>query len=92
MYVGIDVGKHRCRVAMMDKEGHLVNEFSFSNDSDGILDLSSTLSIDNRVIMESTGSYWMNIYDKLEDAHAYSSGVGASIEDKGHRFCKDKER
>ena len=62
MYVGIDVGKRRCRVAMMDKEGHVVNEFSFSNDSDGILYLSSTLSIDNRVIMESTGSYWMNIY------------------------------
>ena len=79
MYIGIDVGKHRCRVAMMDKEGHLVNEFSFSNDNDGILYLSSTLSIDNRVIMESTGSYWMNIYDKLEDAHAYTSGVGTSI-------------
>ena len=48
MYIGIDVGKHRCRVAMMDKEGHLVNEFSFSNVNDGILYLSSTLSIDNR--------------------------------------------
>ena len=69
MYVGIDVGKRRCRAAMMDKEGHVVNEFSFSNDSDGILDLSSTLSMDDRVVMESTGSYWMNIYDKLEDAH-----------------------
>jgi len=29
----------------MDNEGHVVNEFSFSNDSDGILDLSSTLSM-----------------------------------------------
>jgi len=77
---------------MMDNEGHVVNEFSFSNDSDGILYLTSTLSIDDRVVMESTGSYRMNIYDKLEDAYAYTSGVGASIEDKGHRFCKDKER
>ena len=64
MYVGIDVGKHRCRAAMMDKEGHVVNEFSFSNDSDsdGILDLSSTLSIDDRVVMESTGSFILDEY------------------------------
>jgi transposase len=68
MYVDIDVGKHRRRAAMMDKEGHVVNEFGFSNDSDGILDLSSMLSMDDRIVMESTGSYWMNIYDKLEDA------------------------
>jgi sugar (pentulose or hexulose) kinase len=33
IYIGIDVGKQRCKVALMDKEGNKGNEFSFSNDS-----------------------------------------------------------
>jgi hypothetical protein len=34
-----------------------------------MLDLSSMLSMDDRVIMESTGPYCMNLYNKLEDTH-----------------------
>lgn len=34
-FVGVDVGKSRCGVAVVDDEG-LVDEFSFSNDFSGI--------------------------------------------------------
>jgi len=34
MYVGVDVGKRRCRAAVVDGDDVLVDEFSFSNDFD----------------------------------------------------------
>ncbi len=34
-YIGVDIGKKKCRAAVMDGEGELVDEFSFSNDSLG---------------------------------------------------------
>ncbi len=68
-YVGIDVGKQRCRAAVMDEKGFLVEEFSFRNNSGGIEGLASKLSVDDRVVMESTGSVWMNLYESLEERH-----------------------
>jgi RNase H-fold protein (predicted Holliday junction resolvase) len=35
-YVGIDVGKQKCAVAMMDSEGRISGEFSFHNNNEGI--------------------------------------------------------
>jgi len=66
-YVGIDIGKQRCRAAVMDENGFLVEEFSFRNNSGGIEGLASKLSVDDRVVMESTGSVWMNLYESLEE-------------------------
>jgi transposase len=68
-YVGIDVGKTRCRAALMDPEGHIVDELSFDNDDDGIALLSSLLTMDDRVVMGSTGAYWLNMYNRLDEAH-----------------------
>ncbi|MDG7042141.1 MAG: transposase [Nitrososphaerota archaeon] len=69
MYVGIDVGKDKCRTAIMDHEGHITDEFDFSNDHEGIAHLCSVLTMDDRAVMESTGPYWLNIYDRLEEVH-----------------------
>ena len=68
-YVGIDVGKQKCAVAMMDVEGRISDEFSFRNSNEGIGNLISTLSMDDMVVMESTGSVWVNLYDRLEQVH-----------------------
>jgi transposase len=68
-YVGIDVGKTKCRVCMMEQGGLVTDEFSFDNDDDGISSLASTLTMDDRVVMESTGAYWLNIYERLDDMH-----------------------
>ncbi|MEM2961125.1 MAG: transposase, partial [Candidatus Bathyarchaeia archaeon] len=68
-YVEVDVGKQRCNAAVMDEKGFLIEEFSFRNDRQGIDGLASKLSMDNRVVMESTGSVWMNLYESLEEMH-----------------------
>jgi transposase len=68
-YVGIDVGKQKCAVAMMDAEGRISDEFSFSNNNEGIGNFISRLCTDDEVVMESTGSVWVNLYDRLEQVH-----------------------
>jgi len=67
--VGIDVGKTKCRVAMMDERGAVADEFGFDNDHEGIDDLARTLTVDDRVVMEATGPYWLSIYERLDDMH-----------------------
>ena len=66
-YVGVDIGKWRCRAAVMDPEGTVIDEFAFNNDAEGILDLASRLTTEDRVVMESTGSVWTNLYDALDE-------------------------
>ncbi|MDI6691290.1 MAG: transposase [Candidatus Bathyarchaeota archaeon] len=68
-FVGIDVGKYKCTVAVMDSEGRISDEFAFHNNNEGIGGLISRLSMDDRVLMESTGSVWANLYDRLEKVH-----------------------
>jgi transposase len=66
-YVGVDIGKRRCRAAFVDEDGEVVDEFSFRNDFVGISMFLSRLSVGDRVVMESTGSLWVNLYDALEE-------------------------
>lgn len=69
MYVGVDVGKSKCRAAMMSQEGKITGEFDFKNDSEGISRLASMLTMNDRVVMESTGAYWLDLYNHLDDLH-----------------------
>jgi len=70
-FVGIDIGKMKCRAAIMDQGGSILDEFTFTNNHEGIESLASRLSIDDRVVMESTGSVWTNLYDSLDDRHMH---------------------
>ena len=65
-YVGIDVGKRKCQTCIMEENATVIDEFVFSNDSDGISLLLSKLDDECRAVMESTGNYWVRIYDALE--------------------------
>jgi transposase len=65
-YVGIDVGKARCRAALMNQNGAVEREFFFENNSRGIANLVLTLNSEDKVVMESTGNLWLNIYDTLD--------------------------
>lgn len=67
--MGIDVGKAKCRVALMDQGGFIVDEFTFQNNREGIDRLASRLTMEDRVVMESTGSVWTNLYNSLDDQH-----------------------
>jgi transposase len=68
-YVGVDIGKNKCNVAMMDQQGLIADEFTFANNHQGIEWFSSRLSMDDKVVMESTGSVWANLYNHLDSKH-----------------------
>jgi len=68
-YVGVDIGKRKCRAAIMNSEGKIVKELDFNNNSDGIASLTLLLSMDDRVVMESTGPYWLDLYNQLDELH-----------------------
>jgi transposase len=68
-FVGIDVGKWKCRAAIMDPGGLILEEFTFTNNHEGIEGLTSSLTPEDRVVMESTGSVWTNLYNHLDEKH-----------------------
>ena len=65
-YVGVDVGKAKCRAALMNQKGAIESEFFFENNTKGIQHLISMLTVDDQVVMESTGNLWLNLYDALD--------------------------
>src|SRR5690348_5406037 len=72
-HLGIDVrGKRKCRAAIKDDKGKLLDEFFFGNDGSGIHSLLSRIqSLGERstirAVLESTGNMWIRIHDTLED-------------------------
>jgi len=66
-YVGVDIGKWKCRAAVTDPDGTIMEEFTFPNDAEGIRNLASRLTAEDRVVMESTGSVWTTLYNNLEE-------------------------
>ena len=50
----------------MNQNGVIENEFFFENNNTGISSLLSNLTSEDRVVMESTGNLWLNIYDTLD--------------------------
>ena len=70
-HLGIDVGKRKCRAALKDDRGRILDEFFFGNNSDEIIEMIKR--IHNRgtkkcnAVLESTGNMWMRIHDTLED-------------------------
>ena len=57
IHVGVEVGKSKCRAALMSQEGKITWEVDFTNDSEGISRLASMLSVNDHVAMESTAVY-----------------------------------
>ena len=70
-HLGIDVGKRKCRAALKDDKGKILDEFFFGNDRDGIHNLLSRIQshgkCSTRAVLESTGNMWMKIHDTLEE-------------------------
>jgi transposase len=66
-FVGIDISKAKCRAAIMDPRGTILEEFTFTNNHEGIEGLASRLTMHDRVVMESTGSVWTNLYNQLDE-------------------------
>ena len=68
-YVGVDVGKDKCRAALMNQKGTIEQKFFFENNHKGIQHLTSMLTYEDQVVMESTGNLWLNIYETLDNKH-----------------------
>ena len=69
--MGIDIAKAKCRAAIMDASGVILDEFTFTNNREGIEGLASRLTLNDRVVMESTGSVWTNLYNHLDAKHIH---------------------
>jgi len=66
-YIGVDVGKNRCQACIMDEEGVILDEFLFTNNSDGIQRLLGQVGdVNCKAVVESTGNLWLRIYEALE--------------------------
>lgn len=67
--LGIDVGKKKCRAALKDEKGEIINEFFFSNNNEGISTLIRSASYYGKctAVLESTGNMWIRIHDTLEE-------------------------
>ena len=74
-HLGIDVGKRKCRAALKDDKGKILDEFFFGNDVNGIDNLLSRVKTNGthstttttQAVLESTGNMWMRIHDTLEE-------------------------
>ncbi|MBS3783559.1 MAG: transposase [Anaerolineae bacterium] len=68
-FVGIDVGKHDHQAAIIDEQGdHCGDPLHFSNSRPGIESLVERLEDlgeSVRVALESSGQYWLCLYDQL---------------------------
>ena len=72
-FVGIDVGKARCQAAIMNQEGVMIDEFTFTNNHEGIQGFTSRFGAHDKAVMESTGSVWTNLYNHLDEKHIHVS-------------------
>jgi len=66
-YVGVDVGKDRCRAALMNQQGIIEKEFFFENNTKGIQHLTSQLKSEDQVVMESTANLWLPLYEAIDN-------------------------
>ena len=68
-HLGIDVGKRKCRAALKDDKGKILDEFFFSNERNGIHSLLSRIQSHGKcvAVLESTGNMWLRIHDMLEE-------------------------
>jgi transposase len=55
----------------MDPGGAILEEFTFTNNHEGIEGFASKLTTNDRVVMESTGSVWTNLYNHLDERHIH---------------------
>jgi len=69
-YVGIDVHKKMCQVAVLDDEGELLDETRFMNTPKGIEEFAQRLSVygdEVRAVVESPENLWIQVHDRLEE-------------------------
>ena len=87
-YIGIDVAKHHHDAIALDEAGQVViPPFRFANTRQGVKDLLDRLHrLDGsvRIALESTGHYWLALYEHLLE-HGHSVAVLNPLQIKAYR-------
>lgn len=69
MYIGIDVDKKLCHACIKDRDGNIIKELNFRNESSGFDTLLDCIKGgEARAVIESTGNLWIRLYTRLEEA------------------------
>ena len=92
-HLGIDVGKRKCRAALKDDKGKILDEFFFGNERNGIHNLLSRIQSHGKcvAVLESTGNMWMRIHDTLRrEWNRYETCQ--SVQDKDNSRSQNKIR
>ena len=68
IYVGIDVHKRKCNSVLMDEQGRILDEPTFTNTQQGLLTLIERIKPygEAKAVLESTGNFWLRSYEALE--------------------------
>jgi len=80
IYVGIDVHNKRCTATLKQESGSIIQQSTFDNMPSGINSLLTILNTmgESKVVVESTGNYWIRIHDMLEDNGIDTRALGRS--------------
>jgi transposase len=75
IYVGLDVHKRKCNSAVMDEQGRILDETTFTNTKEGLACLIERIKPygEARAVLESTGNFWLKSYEALEAAQIHVS-------------------
>lgn len=63
--VGVDIGKYKCHATRMDMEGKVTQRLEFENSREGAQELLELVEEEDKVAMDATGHYWMNLHSFL---------------------------
>ncbi len=102
-HLGIDVGKRKCRAAIKDGKGKILDEFFFGNDANGIDNLLSRIQVNKtnhtitittitQAVLESTGNMWMRIHDTVEVNGIDTIYTCKPVQDKDNSQSQNKIR
>ena len=100
-HLGIDVGKRKCRAAIKDDKGKILDEFFFGNDANGIDNLLSRIQAQHKsiititttqAVLESTGNMWMRIHDTVEVNGIDTIYTCKPVQDKDNSQSQNKIR
>lgn len=67
-YIGIDIDKKLCHACIKDRDGNIIKELNFRNESSGFDILLDYKGGEARAVIESTGNLWIRLYTSLEEA------------------------
>lgn len=69
LYIGIDVHTKLCNACIKDRDGNVLGELTFPNNSSGIDKLLDEINNrDATAALESTSNLWLRLYTTLEES------------------------